>query len=149
MRKALREALASADEEDFAPLVLDPDRLVDADYLARQVGLLGATRVRALADIFSSTASGLVDTMAEALRNEDRALVRRTAHQLGSAASAFGFGRLFARAGWVEAHAEGVELATLTAAVTEVSTLWRDSLTELDTHLRAPDVPLRPVTRAG
>jgi hypothetical protein len=37
----------------------------------------------------------------------------------------------------------------LTAAATDVSTLWRDSLTELDAHLRASDVPLRPVTQAG
>ncbi len=146
LRKALRDALAAAEAGDLVPLRLDTDCLIDEAYLRRQLDLLGAKRVTALAEIFRTSATGLIDAMRRALGADDRPLLHRSAHQLGSAASAFGFGRLFARTGEIEELAGTAPHASLSGAVAEVSALSRDSLAALDARLGIAAGALEPAT---
>jgi signal transduction histidine kinase/AmiR/NasT family two-component response regulator len=146
LRKALRDVLTVTEADDLASPRLDTERLIDEAYLARQLELLGAKRVRALAEIFRTSATGLIDAMRSAVGAEDRPLLRRSAHQLGSAASAFGFGQLFARTGGIEEHAATAPYETLSSAVADVATLSRDSLAALDARLGAAAEALEPAS---
>jgi signal transduction histidine kinase/ActR/RegA family two-component response regulator len=136
---ALRAALAASEDDDaeFArPIELDPDNLVDTAFLAQQCDLLGATRLRALTDLFREGTGGLTATLTAALDRDDRLAIRHVAHQLGSAASALALGRLFAHTELLEAQASDAARDTLAAAIAGLATLSAQSIDALEARLR-------------
>jgi CheY-like chemotaxis protein len=116
-----------------------PD-LIDDAYFAGHQDVLGATRLRALRQVFAETADGLSQTIEDAARSGDHAGYRRGVHQLGSAASALGLGVLFARCTFIEANAASMSVDELQAVAQELATLRRMSLSALDQRLRAPEI---------
>jgi CheY-like chemotaxis protein len=139
LRGALRDALSAEAHGHIGcegSIELDPDQVVDDAFLARQRELLGAARLRRLTDLFRESADGLNATLVSALEQDDRTAIRHAAHQLGSAASALGLGRLFARAGMIEAQAATAAHEAIAVAIVELAELSRDSLAALDLRLR-------------
>jgi signal transduction histidine kinase/CheY-like chemotaxis protein len=142
---ALRRALAA--DHDGAGLQAQPANvpetgqgLIDEVYFAGQADILGPERLRALRHVFAETAAGLTQTIAKAARGGDHVTCRRTAHQLGSAASALGLGRLFARCTLIEANAASMSPDELAGAAAELEALRRTSLAALDERLCAPEI---------
>jgi HPt (histidine-containing phosphotransfer) domain-containing protein len=137
---ALRAALCDDDEE--SPGELSPetsDDLIDATFLANQQSLLGVARLRSLQRLFDKTSADLMQTMAASAQDGNGHALARAAHQLGSAASALGLARLFARCTSLEGQAMSVAPESLASAAAELAALRRDSLAALDAHLRAPE----------
>jgi signal transduction histidine kinase/CheY-like chemotaxis protein len=115
------------------------DELIDGQFLATQLNLLGIARLRGLQHLFDETSSSLLQTMTACTGAGDRPSLARAAHQLGSAASALGLARLFAHCTSVERNAASMTPDALHAAVAEFAVLRRDSLGALDARLRAPE----------
>jgi HPt (histidine-containing phosphotransfer) domain-containing protein len=122
----------------------DLDALVDDAFFAGRQELLGVSRLRTLRQVFADTSAGLIRTLTASAQASDHDAVRRAAHQLGSAAGAFGLAALFARCSWIEDNAASLSHDTLVAAATELDALAARSLAALDGHLRAPDSALAP-----
>ena len=114
--------------------------LIDDAYLAAQTDILGSERLRALRQVFAETAAGLSQTITQAARGGDHLAYRRAAHQLGSAASALGLARLFARCTVVEANAASMLPDELEGAAAELEALRQMSLCALDERLCAPEI---------
>jgi signal transduction histidine kinase/ActR/RegA family two-component response regulator/HPt (histidine-containing phosphotransfer) domain-containing protein len=114
--------------------------LIDDAYLADQTDILGSQRLRALRQVFAETAAGLSQTITQAARGGDHLAYRRAAHQLGSAASALGLARLFARCTVVEANAASMLPDELEGAAAELEALRQMSLCALDERLCAPEI---------
>ena len=114
--------------------------LIDDAYLAGHADILGPERLRTLRHVFAETAAGLSQTIAQAARGGDHEACRRAAHQLGSAASALGLGRLFARCTLIEAKAASMSADELESAAAELETLRGMSLSALDERLCAPEI---------
>jgi len=137
---ALHAALR--DDQEKSPNDLSSvttDQLIDAAFLANQQSLLGVTRLRGLRRLFDKTSAGLVQTVAAAAQDGDHHGLARAAHQLGSAASALGLARLFARCTSVERNAASMAPVALGQAVAELAALRLDSLAALDAQLGAPE----------
>jgi signal transduction histidine kinase/CheY-like chemotaxis protein len=113
--------------------------LIDEAYLAGQAEILGSERLRVLRHVFAETAAGLSQTITQAARGGDHVTYRRAAHQLGSAASALGLGRLFARCTVIEANAASMAPDELAGAAAELEALRQMSLSALDERLCAPE----------
>jgi CheY-like chemotaxis protein len=113
--------------------------LIDEAYLAGQADILGSERLRVLRHVFAETAAGLSQTITQAARGGDHLTYRRAAHQLGSAASALGLGRLFARCTVIEANAASMAPDELAGAAAELEALRQMSLSALDERLCAPE----------
>lgn len=123
-----------ADEVQPAP------GLIDDVYFAGHLDILGAERLSALRDVFVETAAGLSQTIAAAAHSGDHSAHRRAVHQLGSAASALGLGRLFARCTFIELNAASMSADELRATADEFETLRRMSLSALDERLRTSEI---------
>jgi CheY-like chemotaxis protein len=132
---ALRAALRDDARAHAAPAPL-ADELIDEQFLATQLNLLGIARLRGLQHLFDETSSSLLQTMTAC--TGERPSLARAAHQLGSAASALGLARLFAHCTSVERNAASMAPDALRAAVAELAVLRRDSLGALDQRLHAP-----------
>jgi signal transduction histidine kinase/CheY-like chemotaxis protein/HPt (histidine-containing phosphotransfer) domain-containing protein len=139
---ALRRALApdhdGAEPRAEPAYVSEAARgLIDDAYLAGQADILGSERLRALRHVFAETAAGLSQTVTRAARGGDHVAFRRAAHQLGSAASALGLGRLFAHCTAIEANAASMSADELAGAAAELEALCEMSLAALDERLCA------------
>jgi CheY-like chemotaxis protein len=113
--------------------------LIDDAYFAGQADILGPGRLRALRQVFAETAAGLSLTITNAARGGDHVAYGRAAHQLGSAASALGLGRLFARCTAIETHAASMTADELADAAAELDALRLMSLAALDERLCAAE----------
>ena len=114
--------------------------LIDDAYFAGQADILGPDRLRALRHVFAQSAVNLSQTIVKAARGGDHLACGRAAHQFGSAASALGLARLFARCTLLEARAESMSPAELESAAAELEALGRMSLSALDERLCAPEI---------
>lgn len=137
---ALRAALAHpSDDQPPAPptpmAATRPDTLVDDEYFTDQQILLGHSRLRGLRRLFADTSARLVRAILLAAQKGDRASVKQSVHQLGSAASALGLARLFARCTGVETDAASMSDDALAAAGGELAELRDSSLAALNEHL--------------
>ena len=138
---ALRAALRDDDEKSPGARSSEtsdaPDR---RDFLANQQVLLGLTRLRSLQRLFDKTSADLVQTMAASAQAGDRHALARAAHQLGSAASALGLARLFARCNVTRrtGHVDGAGDARKRPP-RSLPRCAEDSLAALDARLRASE----------
>jgi CheY-like chemotaxis protein len=112
------------------------DGLIDEDFLADQQLLLGVTRLRDLQHLFEQTCIGLLQTIAACAEAGDRAAIQRSAHRLGSAASALGLARLFARCTAIEAEAAAMPADALSTLASELERLRISSIAAFDERLR-------------
>jgi hypothetical protein len=138
---ALRNTLAAVAERrtrriDRRSPSLDPIALIDRDFLEMQVDALGAARLTQLTRLFQRTSRQLLEAFDSAVSAGDRANVQRLAHQLYSASSALGFGRLCAEASAVEAGVAAMTDEELIRKATELGALRRASLTALSAAAR-------------
>ncbi|MFX5126500.1 Hpt domain-containing protein, partial [Acinetobacter baumannii] len=76
--------------------------LIDRPFLDDQTDLLGAAQIAKLHHILEDTSRTLVDDIVRAANGTDHRQMARSAHRLGSAASALGLVGLFERCREVE-----------------------------------------------
>lgn len=98
-------------------IVLSSDQAIDDAFLQNQAELIGEERLERLVSLFASVSRDLLGKMAAALTEANRAELQRTAHQLGSSASALGLGRVLARAAALESTAANAPPEALVQAV--------------------------------
>lgn len=105
--QALAKGLAL--EDDGAPSAaaarLTAGALIDRDFLDDQRQLLGARQIANLQLLLEETSKALVADIATAVAADDRIRLARSAHQLGSAASALGLVSLYEQCNAIEATA--------------------------------------------
>ncbi len=122
------------------PVVAEPDALIDNAFFATQQDLLGLPRLRTLRTLFAETSAALLQEIDASAAANDRLRLQRSAHQIGSAASALALARLFARCTSIETDAAPITQEGLQAAAMELGALCRDSLAALDARLHAPEI---------
>src|SRR3954468_21001520 len=136
--EALRATIAADGDDPAQASTLvpgEPSELVDRAYLDDQLELLGNARLATFRQLFAETSENLLQQLGAAAAADDRERLRRTVHQLGSAAAALGLAQLFARCSAIEAVAL-LPSADPAAMVDELATLRRRSLEALDERLR-------------
>lgn len=115
------------------------ERLIDDAFFADQQELLGVPRLRGLRKIYAETCLPLARGVVEAADAGDHLQVARSAHRIGSAASALGLARLFSECNALEAAAAVMVPDELQAAAQQLNVTCRDSLAALDARLREPE----------
>ncbi len=115
------------------------ERLIDEVFFVDQQELLGVPRLRGLRKIYAETCLPLARGVVEAADAGDHLQVARSAHRIGSAASALGLARLFSECNALEAAAAVMVPDRLLAAAQQMEVTCRDSLAALDVRLREPE----------
>lgn len=145
MIDALAAALRGKDEGNsscVAVVAVEPARavdLIDPAFFAGQQILLGVPRLRGLQRLFDETSVPLVQSIVASAQSGDHLSVQRSAHQLGSAASALGLARLSAHCAFTETHAASMSPDEVREAAAQFEMLCRDSIAALDRRLRLPN----------
>ncbi len=122
-----------------AAVAAEPDALIDEAFFADQQALLGLPRLRTLRTLFAETSAALLQEIDASAAADDRLRLRRSAHQLGSAASALALARLFARCTSIESDVASMTQERCLATAEGLGTLCRESLAALDARLQAPE----------
>jgi len=133
---ALREALEDTPDEPAAAQ-LAAGALIDRHFLDDQKELLGPTQVAKLHHLLQETSDRLIVDIAKAAETGDHKQLARSAHQLGSAASALGLVSLFERCREVELAAGSMSPPECEIAARELAALQQASMSALD-ELLAP-----------
>lgn len=133
---ALREAIEDDQAVEPAAAQLAAHELIDRVFLDDQRELLGATQIDKLQQLLQQTGERLIDDIATAAAAGDHKQLARSAHQLGSAASALGLVRLFERCREVEEAAPAMPLQECPSAARELAALREASMSALDDLLR-------------
>ncbi|MBR0832480.1 response regulator [Bradyrhizobium manausense] len=141
---ALREAIEDEPEHGAADAPLETGALIDRYFLDDQKELLGAAQITKLHDLLDQTGERLIADITAAASSGDHKQVARSAHQLGSAASALGLVRLFERCRDIELTAPTMSPHECQDAARELAALREASMGALD-ELLAPTEP-RPVS---
>jgi signal transduction histidine kinase/response regulator of citrate/malate metabolism len=133
---ALREAIEDTPDEPAA-MQLAAGALIDRHFLDDQRELLGPAQIAKLHHLLEETSEKLIADIAKAAVIGGHKQLARSAHQLGSAASALGLVRLFERC-------RNVELAAASMSPPECESAARDLAALRDASMRALDDLLRP-----
>jgi signal transduction histidine kinase/DNA-binding NarL/FixJ family response regulator len=129
---ALREAIEDDPQDEPAATQLAAGALIDQHFLEDQKELLGAAQITKLHHLLEETSNRLVEDIAKAAAAGDRTQLARSAHQLGSAASALGLVRLFEHCREVELAVASMSPAECQSAARELATLRQASMSVLD-----------------
>ncbi|WP_314945016.1 hybrid sensor histidine kinase/response regulator [Bradyrhizobium cosmicum] len=141
---ALREAIEDDPDVEPAAAQLAAGALIDRHFLDDQKGLLGPTRIAKLHHLLQETSDKLIADITKAAAAGDHMQLARSAHQLGSAASALGLVRLSERCREVELTASSMSPPECQNAARELVALQQASMSALD-ELLAP-AEQRPVS---
>ncbi|RXH22339.1 ATPase [Bradyrhizobium nanningense] len=133
---ALREAIEDDPEVEPAAAQLAAGALIDRPFLDDQKELLGPTQIAKLHHLLQETGDRLISDIGKAAELGDHKRLARSAHQLGSAASALGLVRLFERCREVELAASSMSPPERQDAARELATLQKASMSALDELLR-------------
>jgi signal transduction histidine kinase/CheY-like chemotaxis protein len=133
---ALREAIEDDPWDAPAAPQLAADGLIDRHFLDDQRELLGPAQIEKLRHLLGETSARLIDDVAKAAAASDHAQLARSAHQLGSAASALGLVRLFDRCRDVELAAPAMSSPEYQNAARELAELQQASMRALDDLLQ-------------
>lgn len=134
---ALREAIEDEPGQGVTDEPLAAGILIDRHFLDDQKELLGASQITKLQHLLDQTSETLIADIAAAAAAGDHKQLARSAHQLGSAASALGLVRLFERCRDVELAAPSMSPAESEVAARELAALREASMRALD-DLLAP-----------
>jgi HPt (histidine-containing phosphotransfer) domain-containing protein len=115
--------------------------LIDRHFLDDQQELLGAAQIEKLHQLLRQTSERLIDDIAKAAEIGDHGQLARSAHQLGSAASALGLVCLFERSREIELAAPSMSPAESESAARELAALRDASMSALDELLRPAEQP--------
>lgn len=129
---ALREAIEDEPEQGATDAQLATGALIDRHFLDDQRELLGAAQIEKLHQLLQQTSERLIDDIARAAEIGDPRQLARSAHQLGSAASALGLARLFERSREIELAAPSMSPAESESAAHELAALRAASMSALD-----------------
>jgi len=132
---ALREAIEGTPDEPVAAQ-LAAGALIDRTFLDDQKELLGTTQIAKLQHLLGETGERLIEDIARAAVTGDHRQLARSAHQLGSAASALGLVRLFERCRDIELTASSMSALECERAAHELAALQKASMRALDELLR-------------
>ncbi|MCP3390840.1 ATP-binding protein [Bradyrhizobium sp. CCGB12] len=133
---ALREAIEDDPWDAPAASQLAADELIDRHFLDDQRELLGSAQIEKLHHLLGETSARLIEDIAKAAASGDHAQLARSAHQLGSAASALGLVRLFDRCRDVELTAPAMSPPEHQNAARELAALQQASMRALDDLLQ-------------
>ncbi len=133
---ALREAIEDDPEAEPAAAQLAAGALIHRHFLDDQRELLGPTQIAKLHHLLQATSDRLIADIVSAAAAGDQKQLARSAHQLGSAASALGLVRLFERCREVELAAPSMSSAECEDAAHELGALQEASMMALDELLR-------------
>ena len=128
---ALREAIENDPKVEPAALQLSTGALIDRHFLDDQRELLGSAQIAKLHHLLGETSESLIDDIAKAATTGDRKQLARSAHQLGSAASALGLVRLFERSREVEDAVISMSASDCQDAARELAALRKASMSAL------------------
>lgn len=134
--KALREAIEDDPEVEPAATQLAAGALIDQHFLDDQKELLGAAQIAKLHDLLGETSERLIEDVTRAAAIGDHKQLARSAHQLGSAASALGLVRLFERCREIELAAPAMSPPEHQNAARELAELQQASMRVLDDLLQ-------------
>jgi CheY-like chemotaxis protein/anti-sigma regulatory factor (Ser/Thr protein kinase) len=134
---ALREAIEDEPEPGATDAPLAPSALIDRPFLDDQKELLGASQITKLHHLLQETSAKLIADITAAAASGDHTQLARSAHQLGSAASALGLVRLFERCRDIELTAPTMSPGECQSAARELAALRAASMSALD-DLLAP-----------
>lgn len=133
---ALREALENDPENEPAAAHLSAGALIDRHFLDDQKELLGPMQIAKLHHLLQETGDGVISDIGKAAEIGDHRQLARSAHQLGSAASALGLVQLFERCREVELAAPSMSPPQCQDAARELAALQNASMSALDQLLR-------------
>jgi HPt (histidine-containing phosphotransfer) domain-containing protein len=136
---ALREAIEDDPEHGATDAQLATDALIDRHFLDDQKELLGASQIANLHRLLNQTSAKLIEDIAGAAAAGDHKQLARSAHQLGSAASALGLVRMFERCRDIELAAPSMSPAACQDAARELAALRAASMSALDDLLAAAE----------
>ncbi|MDH6261989.1 hybrid sensor histidine kinase/response regulator [Bradyrhizobium sp. BR13661] len=140
---ALREAIEDEPEHDAKGAPLAAGALIDRHFLDDQKELLGASQIAKLHQLLDETGQKLIADISAAAAAGDHKQLARSAHQLGSAASALGLTSLFDRCRDIELAAPAMSPAECQESARELAALRDASMSALDDCLApAEDPPL-------
>jgi HPt (histidine-containing phosphotransfer) domain-containing protein len=109
--------------------------LIDRHFLDDQKELLGASQITKLHHLLQETSKRLIVDITAAAASGDHKQLARSAHQLGSAASALGLFRLFERCRDIELTAPTMSPDECQDAARELAALREASMSALDNML--------------
>lgn len=132
---ALREAIEE-DSQDPAAAQLTAGALIDRHFLDDQKELLGPTQIAKLHHLLQETSDKLIADISKAAEIGDHKQLARSAHQLGSAASALGLVRLFESCREIEEAAPTLSAPECESAARKLAALQKASISALDELLR-------------
>ncbi|MCP1767609.1 hybrid sensor histidine kinase/response regulator [Bradyrhizobium japonicum] len=138
---ALREAIEDDPAQKTPTAQLAAGALIDLHFLDDQQELLGAAQIEKLHQLLRQTSERLIDDIAKAAEIGDHGQLARSAHQLGSAASALGLVCLFERSREIELAAPSMSPAESESAARELAALRDASMSALDELLRPAEQP--------
>ena len=134
---ALREAIEDEPEQGAADSLLVSGALIDRHFLDDQKELLGASQIAKLHHLLKEIGEKLIADINAAAAAGDPKQFARSAHQLGSAASALGLVSLFERCHEVELAAVSMSPGECQDAARDLAALREASMSALD-DLLAP-----------
>jgi CheY-like chemotaxis protein len=130
---ALREAIE--DEHGATDAPRETGALIDRHFLDDQKELLGASQITKLHHLLQETSKRLIVDITAGAASGDHKQLARSAHQLGSAASALGLFRLFERCRDIELTAPTMSPDECQDAARELAALREASMSALDNML--------------
>jgi len=131
LMNALRDALED-DVPDAATARLTAGALIDRAFFDDQKQLLGLKQIANLQRLLEETSNVRVAEITAAAAAGDCVRLVRSAHQLGSAASALGLVRLFERCNAIETNAAAMSPEAFRSAATELASVQQASLRALE-----------------
>ncbi len=137
LMNALREAIEDEPEQGATAPLSEQVALIDRHFLDDQKELLGISQITKLHQLLDQTGERLIADIAAAAAAGDHKQLARSAHQLGSAASALGLVRLFERCHDIELAAPAMSPPECQHAARELAALRNASMSALD-DLLAP-----------
>ncbi|MCP3442989.1 hybrid sensor histidine kinase/response regulator [Bradyrhizobium sp. CCGUVB14] len=132
---ALREAIEDESGDGATDAPLAAGALIDRTFLDDQKELLGPTQIAKLHHLLQETSEKLIADIAAAAASGDHNQLARSAHQLGSAASALGLVHLFERCRDIELTAPTMSPDECRDAARELAALREASISALDNML--------------
>ncbi|MCG2625784.1 ATP-binding protein [Bradyrhizobium sp. WYCCWR 13023] len=132
---ALREAIEDEPEHGATDAPLVSGALIDRHFLDDQKELLGTSQITKLHHLLRETSEKLIADIKAAAAAADPRQLARSAHQLGSAASALGLVSLFERCREIEEAAPSMSARDCQSAARELAALREVSMCALDNML--------------
>jgi CheY-like chemotaxis protein len=129
---ALREAIEDDPKDEPAAAQRAAAELIDRHFLDDQKELLGPAQIAKLHALLAQTGEDLIKDITTAAAAGDRRQLARSAHQLGSAASALGLVRLFEQCREVELAVASMSPTQCQSAARELAALRQASMRALD-----------------